>query len=236
MSFRAKIAALGLLGLAAVAVVAFAYARQAMREVRPFYARAIQMAPQELASASRRMESRVSALYSDAQPPGEWKTVFSDAEVNGWLAVALQEKYADLLPPEVSDPRVAFADGRCLVGFRYHSDRIDAVVSVEAEAFMADDDVAAIRLLDARAGSLPVPMSQVVESISDAAQELNLAVRWTQLEEDPVLLVSIANALSTGDELRQLKLLELRDGELLLAGTTEKRPAPKAARTTQTGG
>jgi hypothetical protein len=77
-------------------------------------------------------------------------------------------------------------------------------------------------------------MSKVVDSITEAAGQLDLAVRWTHLEEDPVLLVSIGDVLSTDKEVRQLKLLKLRPGELLLTGSTAARPAPKLAR--QTGG
>lgn len=234
MTFRKKLAAVALLGLAVAALVAYGFARQALREVHPFYAKAIKTEPRALQSASRQMENRVAALYSDAKPPGEWTTVFSDAEVNGWLAVALEEKYADLLPPEVSDPRVAFADDRALIGFHYRGDWTDAVVSVEAEAFMADDDVAAVRLRDARVGSLPIPLAKVVDSITEAAEQLDVIVRWTQLGEDPVLLVSLTDVLSTDEEQRRLKLLKLREGELLLTGSTEARPAPKIAR--QTGG
>lgn len=234
MSARKKIAVFALLGMAAAALVAFGYAWQALREVRPFYAKALNVEPQAQKSASQRMENRVADLYSDDQPRGEWTTVFSDAEVNGWLAVALEERYADFLPPEVSDPRVAFGDDRALVGFHYRGGQIDAIVSLETEAFMADDDVAAVRLRDARVGSLPIPMSRVVESISEAADQLGLLIRWTQLEEDPVLLVSLTDVLSTDEEQRQLKLLKLRQGELLLTGSTEQRPAPKVVR--QTGG
>lgn len=236
MSRRGKIAALSVCGVAVAAAVALGYAKRAMREVQPFYAAAIRVEPQELKSASRRMENRVAALYSDTRPPGQWKTVFSDDEVNGWLAVTLAEQHADLLPRQVSDPRVAFADGRCMVGFRYRSSRVDAVVSVEAEAFMADEDLAAIRLREVRLGSLPLPMAKVVESITRGARKLDLAVRWTQLEGDPVLLLSLAHVLSTDDEERQLDLLELRDGELLLTGSTERRETPKVAGHANTGG
>ena len=112
MTVRKRIAVFALLGLGAAALVALGYARQALRQVQPFYAQALKVEPHAQKSASQRMENRVAALYSDAQPRGEWTTVFSDAEVNGWLAVALEEQYADFLPPEVSDPRVAFGDDR----------------------------------------------------------------------------------------------------------------------------
>jgi hypothetical protein len=123
-----------------------------------------------------------------------------------------------------------------MLGFHYQGERIDAVVSVEAEAFMADDDVAAIRLHDARVGDLPLPMTRVVESINKGAGKLDLAIRWTQLDGDPVLLLSLVDALSTDEEERRLKLLKLRDGELLLTGSTEPRTPPKVARQISTGG
>jgi hypothetical protein len=214
----------------------YGYARRAIRQVRPFYAAAIRVEPKELQSASQRMENRVAALYSDAKTAGEWTSVFSDDEVNGWLAVAMDKNHGDILPDEVSDPRIAFADDRFMLGFRYQGERIDAVVSVEAEAFMADDDVAAVRLHDARVGDLPLPMKRVVDSINRGAKRLDLAVRWTHLDGDPVLLLSLVHALSTDEEERQLKLLKLRDGELLLTGSTEPRDEPKVIRPANTGG
>ncbi len=217
-----------------VACVAWVYLRHAMDVVQPFYAAATQADPQQLKSAGRRLEHRVTKLREESKPSGSWQTVFTDEEVNGWLAVILEEKHADLLPPSVTDPRVAFTAGGCQVGYRYQGRQFAAIVSVEGDAFMAFDDVAAVRLRRARFGGLPLPMSSVVDEVSKAAVKLAIPVRWTEIEDDPVLLVSVADALSTDEERRQMERLELRDGELLLAGRTAPRPSLTPAVATQT--
>jgi hypothetical protein len=228
---RLRIAVTALMGLAGVALVLYGLALRAMREVQPFYAAATEAEPQELKSAHKRLESRVSAL-SAPKPAGRWHTIFSDEEVNGWLATMLENEYAELLPPGVSDPRVAFADGVCKLGYRYDGQQFRTVVSVEGEAFMASADVAAIRFRRAWAGVLPLPMSRVVKEVSAAAKKLDIPVRWTEQDNDPVLLTPVAGALSTDEELRQLERLEVHEGELLLAGSAKPRrnDAPIAIR------
>jgi hypothetical protein len=226
MKRRSKIVAVSLGSLALLSAGAAAYVLREIDEVQPFYAAAIQADPQELETAGRRAEDRVEALREDAKRRGRWETVFTDEEVNGWLAVILEEKYAELLPSGVTDPRVAFTPGGCQIGYRYQGRRIDAVVSVEGDAYMDADDMPAVRLRAARFGGLPLPMSRVVEEISASAAKLKIPIRWSEQEGDPVLLASVADALSTDDERRQLERLELRDGELLLAGRAEPLPKP----------
>jgi hypothetical protein len=215
-----KIAATAGCILVAVAAALAAYAWMALRQVQPFYAAAIEAPPQKLADDSREMESRVAALYSDATPAGQWHAVFTDDEVNGWLAVALAEKFPTLLPPEVSDPRVAFVDGKVLIGFHWRGQRLDAVVSVEAEAAMAEDEVLAVRLRGARAGSLPLPLADIVEQMSLGATQIECPLTWTHEDGDPVALLPTEDAFSTPELRRQLKNIEVRDGELLLSGAT----------------
>jgi hypothetical protein len=229
---RTKIAALGACIALAGAGAAAMYARVALRQMQPFYATALKVQPRELKTASREMESRVAALYSDANPPGRWQAAFTDDEVNGWLAVALTEKFPELLPPEVADPRVAFVDGGVLIGFHWRGDHLHAVVTVEAEAAMAGEDLVTLRLKRARAGSLPLPLADVVEQISLGAEELQWPLRWTHEDGSPVAVLKTADAFSTDDQRRQLEIIEVREGELLLAGSTApakdaNRAAPK---------
>jgi hypothetical protein len=229
MSRRLKIGLISIGGLLVLAALAAVFALRALGEVQPFYAEAMRVAPKELESAGRQMESRVTALVSEAQPPGRWQTVFTDDEVNGWLAVTLKEKFSELLPPEVSDPRVVFTDGGCKIGFRYDGEQLSAVISVEGDASIASEDVAAVRLRRAFLGGLPLPMSEVVDEITAIAAKLQLPIRWAHQDGDPILLAPVTNALSTERERRQLERLELRNGQLLLAGRTSPRPSTTAS-------
>jgi hypothetical protein len=225
MSRRAKIAIFSAAGVVAVAALGIALAVRATQQVEPFYAEAISKPQDEMLAAGDRMESRVSALCSDAAKPGSWQTVFTSDEVNGWLATILKDKYTDVLPAEVIEPRVGFSDGKCQLGYKYRGKFFDTVVSIEGEGWMASEDLAAVRFRTLKAGALPLPVSNVVEDITKGAKKLRIPIRWTQQEGDPVLLVPVANALSTDTEVRRLEKIELKDGELRLAGKTEPRPA-----------
>jgi hypothetical protein len=225
MSRRLKIVLFSLGGVAIVAAVAVGYAVQATQQVEPFYTAAIDKPQQEMAAAGQRMESRVSALCSDAAKAGCWQTTFTSDEVNGWLATILKDKYTDVLPPQVIEPRVGFSDGKCQLGYKYRGKFFDTVVSIEGEGWMASEDLAAVRFRKLKAGALPLPVGNVIEDITEGARKLAIPIRWTEQEGDPVLLVPVANALSTDKEVRRLENIELRDGELRLAGKTEPRPA-----------
>jgi hypothetical protein len=71
-------------------------------------------------------------------------------------------------------------------------------------------------------------MSEVVDEITAIAAKLQLPIRWAHQDGDPILLAPVTNALSTDRERRQLERLELRDGQLLLAGSTSPRPSTPA--------
>lgn len=201
----------------------------AAQAVDPFYAEATEAKPAELREAGEQLEDRVADLNDQAETTGRWESTFSDAEVNGWLATILKEKYPTLLPPEVVDPRVSFVAGRCLLGYRFEGNTLRAMVTIEGEPFMASHDVAGIRFRKARIGILPLPLAKVVEHINNGAKELDIAVRWIENEGDPVLLVGVTNALSTDDEVRRLEVIDLREGELSLAGTATPRKASSSA-------
>lgn len=198
------------------------YGWHAVHEVQPFYAAALQTQTSDATrGASRELETRVAALYSDAVQQQTWQAAFSAAEVNAWLAVALQEKYVGLLPESISDPRVAFDVDRFRLGFRFKGESFAAVVSVEASAFVAESDELAIRFRSAHAGTLPLPLAKVIEPLNDFARENQIALRWSQQDGDPVALIPLQGILSTEDEQRRLETIELQVDELLLAGKSE---------------
>lgn len=195
----------------------------AAQAVDPFYAAAANVKPAELREAGEQLENRVADLNDQAETTGRWESIFTDAEVNGWLATVLRDKYPTLLPAEVVEPRVSFVAGRCLLGYRYEGETLRAMVTIEGEPFMASDDVAGLRLRHARIGILPLPLKKVVEHINDGAKQLEVPVRWVEKEGDPVLLIGVTNALSTQEEIRRLEAINLREGELVLAGSVEPR-------------
>ncbi|NOY41696.1 MAG: hypothetical protein GXP26_07670 [Planctomycetes bacterium] len=224
---RLSIAVAG--SLAAIIAGLFLYGKWAIHQVQPFYSAALQVDPDTHISASLEMESRVSALVSDAAEQSHWQAAFSDDEVNGWLASSLTEKFPGLLPEAVSDPRVAFSDGIAALGFRYQDDHLNSVLSLRASAVIDGTDIVALRLLQAHVGTLPFPMAKIVEAITDGARQQQIAIRWTQQDGDPVALIPLTGLLSTPKVERRLDVVEFHEGELYLSGSTRSLPQPMAA-------
>ena len=209
-------------GLVATTLVAGAlggvYA--ALGRVRPFYQQALALDPQTLEKGSRELESRATSLYSEARQRGQWRAAFTADQINGWLALQLGEVYADALPEDVSEPRVAINEDRLTIGFRARRGGVETVVSADASVMLTDEGEVAIRLLSVQAGALPLPVMQVADDVSKACQELALPVRWTQVDGQPVALVDFNRGGDAKKAQIVLDAVELRDAAIYIAGHT----------------
>ncbi len=96
--------------------------------------------------------------------------------------------------------------------------------------YVSEPNVIACRLRRARAGRLPLPLGQVLDTVTEAARRMDLPLRWAQTDGDPVALVTVFPDRED-KQLTTLRTLELLDGEIYVAGTTdqaEKAGAPGA--------
>ena len=228
MARKLRIAALCTSVVTACVVLVLGGAYYAARQVRPFYQQALHLEPEVLERGSRELESRATALYSDARQAGYWHALFTAEQINGWLAVQLKENQSEEATSNIRDPRVAISPELLRLGFRARSGGVDTVVSVDASVFLMDDGAVGIRFLSVRAGSLPLPVMQLADEIAATCEELRLPVRWTQQEGQPVAIVSVDSDESTGNRQFFIDCIELADGELYLAGHTEIAGSTKA--------
>ncbi len=218
-------AACGLAVLCLIAVGLWGVYRAAL-QVRPFYQQALQLQPEVLARGSRELESQASALYSDARNAGAWQALFTDEQINGWLATQLVEDRAGKLPNSVREPRVAIGPDTLTLGFTTSQGGVEMVVSVDAAVFLTEEGEVAIHFKDVRAGALPLPVLQVADEIAAACHNLKLPVRWTQHDGEPIALVDIGNDQSSSKRRFILDAIQLKQGQLFVAGHTET-DAPK---------
>jgi len=202
----------------------------ALHRVQPYYQTALATDKQTLQTASRRLESRLTAIASMAQQSVPWEALFTDSDVNGWLAVAMKEKFPDWLPENVSDLRIALTKKCLLAGFHYQDTRYDTIISLRVVPFMAEANVLAIRLEGARAGALPIPLEQVVRVCRTGALQRHIPVRWTHQENCPLALLPIDHWLSTDTRQRQLETIELGAGQLRITGSSEAVEPKPASR------
>jgi len=103
--------------LALLSALAF-FAFRASQQVPEFYAQALQADPAVQKHASDEMVQKTTALVNNLKKEGDWEALFTDVQVNGWLASDLEEHYPDALPRGVRDPRVVIEPEQVIFAFR----------------------------------------------------------------------------------------------------------------------
>jgi hypothetical protein len=225
MPRKVRIAVVCLLAVLGTLALGLWSVYRAARQVRPFYQQALALQPEVLERGRRELESQATALYSDARNAGAWQALFTDEQINGWLATQLVEGRAGKLPEGVRDPRVAIGPDTLTLGFATSQGGVETVVSVEAAVFLTEEGTVAIHLKDVRAGALPLPILQVADELVTACHDLKLPVEWTQQDGQPIALVDVGNDISSGKRRLILDAIQLKQGELFVAGHTEMSAA-----------
>jgi hypothetical protein len=194
----------------------------ASQRVPGFYREAMASDPAAQKKASDALLRQATALASDAQKRGPWKAVFSAEQINGWLAVDLVENHADLLPPELSDPRVEITPEHVTIACRYRDGNLSAVFSLTAEPYLTKPNVVSLRIRKARAGAVPIPLGKILDAISQAARQMNARLEWRQADGDPVAVISIPTPRDRNEKQLTVQVVELRQGEVYLSGQVKK--------------
>jgi hypothetical protein len=210
-------------------LAALAILYRSSQQIPDFYRQAISVEPQEQAAASQKMIEQTANLASHAQQPGAWEALFTVEQINGWLAVDLVKNHANALPPEVSDPRISITPEQVSLGCRWTGDGFSTIFSMHAELYLAEPNVIALRVQGAHAGALPLPLADILDGITQAAEELNLRIRWLMAERDPIALITIPQPEGDEHPAVQIESLELREGAIYLAGRTLPRAAESEA-------
>jgi hypothetical protein len=210
--------AAGLLLVAGVGVFALYHAA---RHVPDFYQQALSQNPQAAELASDAMLEQTAALTSDIRRGGHWQAVFTADQINGWLAVDLERNHPDLLPSSLSAPRVAIRPDRMWLAFRLDRNDFKSVVSLAADVYLAEPNVVALRIRQARAGLIPLPLDAFLEKIAEKASDLDLDIQWRQAEGDPVVEITVPAPRDEDDQAVRIESLQLGEGKLTVSGSTE---------------
>jgi len=226
MNFRLAAALAG--GLATLVLLALGGIYSAARHVPSFYQSALQADPAARQRQSDELLEHAAALASSVSKEGRWQALFTAEQINGWLAVDVAKNFPDLVPQGVADPRVAIHPDRIAVACRYLDGPVETVLSLEGEAYIEEPNVLAVRIVRARAGSLPAPLGSLLAGISRAADGAGMQLRWLQSGGDPVAVIRLQSLGDEGNRRRQIETIELRDGEIYLAGRTVSGGSPVA--------
>jgi hypothetical protein len=218
-----RILVVGTVVLAAVSGLMSFGVYRASQQVPEFYQEALDAAPEEQEQAGKELEQQIRELAKDVQNRRHWEASFSADQVNGWLASDLMRKYPLLVPKGVYRPRVAIDPEQFQLACKYSGKRMKSVITINIEIRLTDrPNVAEVRLKSVHAGALPVPLQTLLKGISKAADRSNLSLQWTQQGSDPIALITIPERHDEIDGLLRVDRIELRDGELYVAGHTDR--------------
>jgi hypothetical protein len=220
---RLRIAVLAGCGLLLVVVAAVCWLLWAVRQEPEFYRQAVELDQASQKDASDQMLQRATALRSDVEKVGPWQALFTAEQINGWLAVDLVENHPGTLPESFRDPRVEIRPEKMTVAWRVEQGRLAGVVSFVVEPYVPEPNVLALRIRAARAGLVPIPLSDVLDGVSRAAGQMDFTVRWQQADGDPVALVTIPPPSDQADKVIEIETIRLGEGEIYLSGRTRRR-------------
>ncbi len=229
---RLRHVVLGLSTLAVIAAGGCFGLFQASQSVPDFYAEALSRSGESADQAGDALEQQMVTLHNELQSGESWELQMSDQQVNGWLATDLKQKFPQLLPAEIVEPRVVFREDAAHVACRLDTGKMSTVLSLKLQAYLTEQpNEVAIRIAHVRAGLLPVPLTQLLDRISATALASGLSLRWSQVEGDPVALVTLP---TDRDDLRSGVLLEklaVSPGMLCVAGIADA-DQPRVAEST----
>ncbi len=159
-------------------------------------------------------------LRNDICNEPTWEAVFSDEEVNAWLADDLVTHFADQLPPEVSEPRVLFESGRVILAFRLDRGAFSSVITVVARPRIPADNTVELTLEKIRAGILPVPADRVLDRIIERGMIYGVDATWRKVDGYPVVQLRYTPDVNREDV--RLDDVDVRAGRIRLAGRSDR--------------
>lgn len=186
-----------------------------------FYREMVKRPRANRAKEARRFVAQSLQLRNDIVNEPNWEAVFSDEEVNAWLAEDLVTHFADQLPPEVHEPRVRFEMDCVTLAFGLDQGPVRSVIWVVARPHVAGPNVLELTFEKIRAGVLPVPAGKVLDRITRHAQGQGLDIHWKREAGLPVVVIRYTPHDGRDDV--QLERVDLRDGQLRLAGRSDRK-------------
>lgn len=191
-----------------------------LRYEPPFYRQRLTIPPQVRKDNADRFVSQSLQLRNDIANEDRWEAVFSEEEVNAWMSEDLVGHFSDQLPPEVSEPVVAFELDQITLAFKMNQGPIRSLVWVVARARVVSGNRLALTLDKVRAGFLPVPADTVIDHLTAQAKAYGLDLQWEEEEGKKVAFIQYSPAPGRLDVI--LDRVQILDGRLYISGRSNR--------------
>lgn len=197
-----------------------------------FYRTRVQVPRAQREAKAKRFVAQSLQLRNDICNEAIWEAVFTDQEVNAWLAEDLVTEFADQLPPEVHEPRVVFELDHVTLAFELDQGPFTSVIWVVARPSVPKPNVLELTLEKIRAGVLPVPAEKVIDRIVAHVRDQGVDVSWKRVDKLPVVVARYEPHSGRDDVL--LEQLQVLDGEIRLSGRSNRAKGVVSAPTLPT--
>lgn len=186
-----------------------------------FYREAMLSVPAARRQAeARRFVAQSLQLRNDIHNEPTWEAAFSAEQVNSWLAEDLVVQFADQIPPEVHEPRVAFDPEHVTLAFQFDQGPIRSVIWIVAKVRVIEDNLVALTLEKVRAGVVPISPERYLKRIANRARDHGLEVEWERDGDRPMAMIRYQADPSRDDVV--LERILISHGEIRLAGRSER--------------
>jgi hypothetical protein len=190
-----------------------------LRHEPSFYRRAAVPEGPEREALSGKFFGDVATLHQHVTNSNTWDGTFSEEQINSYLEEGFVRSQANklALPEHITDPRLAFEEGRLRLGFRYHAGGLSPVVSIDLRVWLpqTEPNVVALEIRGIRAGALPVSAQSILERLTEAAESNGLKLSWYRYKGNPVAVVRFQSDQRTSVRLENF---DLRPGKIYIKG------------------
>lgn len=222
MTWRRRIEiGLGGAGLIALILTGILYAAVSYRP--SFYRESEPPGPARQERAGQFVE-RSLQLRNDAANEERWEAVFSEEQVNSWLAEDLPTQFPDLLPSSIGDPRVAFDSDRATIAFTFKEVPIQGVLWAVVKVTSGVENEISLEVEQLRLGLLPLPDGILIERIRGGSA---LPLLWSREGGRAVAKLRL-DPKRRGRSMR-IEDLQLAKGWLRVAGRSAIEQPPQQA-------
>lgn len=174
----------------------------------------IKLEPEKRIEAIEQLEKQTEDLSEKIKSDDQWKEKFTQQQINLWLEDRLKKEFPDLIPPEVSEPRVQFQKDEIRVGFRLTQKKWKGVVSLQLKPRIAEPNRLAIEICSINAGLIPMPLKQIMEEVKKELDRAGWKFDSESKEESEILVIHLESVLPRHPVLEELKISK---GELEFA-------------------
>lgn len=175
--------------IGAVFGVIFSGLHYSTQHVPDFYREALNDTNVTVKSAQE-FQERTTQLLERIEETPDWTESFTEQQINSWLAYDFPELEQDLVPLEVSKPRVRFQEGYILTACRYEGEDFSGILSLKIRPRVTENHELVLELSSVKAGLLPIPLERILQEAIQQGDLQGWSLNLVEIGDEEVLVVS----------------------------------------------